>query len=87
MESQIDSSNSKEEQCFMKNKEMLLRDHKREFVGIKEDQILGYTTRRDEMAQFLDEKIGVMTGAFVAKITEEAFSNDEAPPIYDRPYL
>jgi len=75
---------TEEERWFRQNMDMLLRKHKGQFVAICGNTILGYAKDRRTMALFLDQKIGPMAGAFVARVTPDAFSDEDPTPYLDK---
>ena len=75
---------TEEERCFRQNMDMLLSKHKGHFVAIRGNTILGYAKDRRTMALFLDEKIGPMAGALVARVTPDAFSDEDPTPYLDK---
>lgn len=71
-----------DERLFLEQKEYLLANHPGQYVAIREGEILGYATTKQEMNRIVEEKLGPHASYFVERIVQEAFETPEEQFIF-----
>jgi hypothetical protein len=63
----------RDEEYFQAQKDMFLRQHKNEFVAIRDGKVVGFAKNRESVEELVDREVGPDKRAFIEQITPEAF--------------
>jgi hypothetical protein len=64
---------ARDEVFFRNNRDVLLRDHLKEYVAIRNEKILGFARKLPDLYKFIDKEIGPNLRVFVNRIIPETF--------------